>query len=230
MEATNLIPLSEDLGENPPAEVVVLFQRVLAGLFGRSPRALPLTLVILGTGALALAPGCATPVDGTGDGGSGTGGSGEGGTGAGMTSTTTGTTTTTTTGTTTTTTTTTGTGECGPDQHLCGGVCTGNTPGTGCLSSASCTPCPTTANGAPTCSAQGTCDVTCNSGYNKVGMQCQCAAQCCSAADCPSGQTCNGGVCETPTVPCDEQACFLQCFAQMQVGTCVADICVCVSP
>jgi hypothetical protein len=174
--------------------------------------------------------------DGAG-GGAGIGGGGVGGdpsttattgsTGS-TTSSTTGSTTSSTTGSTTTTTTGAGGGgpSCGPMQHLCGGVCAGNTPQTGCFaSSPSCTPCANPpVNGYTTCSASGACDFECNAGWQKSGNACACASGCCSDADCTGGQTCQGGTCKAP--PCDDQACFISCFMQCG-GACVNNTCLC---
>ncbi len=126
----------------------------------------------------------------------------------------------------TTTSTSSGGPECADDQHLCGGVCTGNTTQTGCFTSVTCAPCASPPiNGTSTCSADGKCDFTCNSGYAKSGNSCVCAAECCSNADCPGGGTCQGGVCGAP--PCDQAACIIECFAMFCVGICIGDTCTC---
>ena len=115
---------------------------------------------------------------------------------------------------------------CGPDEHFCGGVCTGNTPGTGCAQSASCDPCPAPEHGTPTCTATGTCEFTCNDGFNDVGGACQCASQCCSSADCSGGNVCSSGTCQPP--PCYLQDCFESCLLSLKCGGfCIGNTCVC---
>jgi hypothetical protein len=114
--------------------------------------------------------------------------------------------------------------ECGANQHSCGGICTGNTPQTGCFTSSTCTACTAPQNGSSICSIDGECDFTCAAGYQQNGNTCSCAQQCCSNADCPAGETCGGGVCSGP--PCDMNACIAQCIIMGCVGVCMGD-CVC---
>jgi hypothetical protein len=125
-----------------------------------------------------------------------------------------------------------GGGMCGAGQHMCPAGCTGNTPESGCLQSPDCAACPVVANGKPTCNAQGLCDVSCNSGYNKSGNTCVCPQQCCSNAECASGQTCMGGTCSGGSSSsggsCDQAACLAQCFIQGKVGICGPSGCMCV--
>jgi hypothetical protein len=126
-----------------------------------------------------------------------------------------------------------GGGMCGAGQHLCAGVCTPNTPESGCFQSPDCSPCPTTANGKATCNAQGLCDVSCNSGYDKSGNSCVCPQQCCSNAECASGQTCMGGACSGGGSGgggggCDQFACTTQCLLQMKFGVCGPSGCMCI--
>src|SRR5262249_27687878 len=63
---------------------------------------------------------------------------------------------------------------CGPLEHICNGLCTPNTPQTGCLN-VSCTPCPVPANGMAVCTLDGHCDFSCFFGYEKSGSNCICA-------------------------------------------------------
>jgi hypothetical protein len=116
--------------------------------------------------------------------------------------------------------------DCSAEQHLCGGVCTNNTPQTGCFTSVTCAPCASPpVNASSTCSADGKCDFSCTPGYMKSGNVCVCASECCSDADCGGGQVCQGNQCVAP--PCDQAQCILDCFAQLCVGLCVGDMCVC---
>ncbi len=122
-----------------------------------------------------------------------------------------------------------GGGDCGAMEHKCGGVCTGNTPQTGCYTSASCAACPSPANGTSTCTPNGTCDITCNFGFIKSGNACVCdpnAQQCCTNNDCNAGETCQNNQCIAP--PCDQNLCIIQCFPGL--GICVGNVCTCVSP
>ena len=115
---------------------------------------------------------------------------------------------------------------CDPPQHLCGGICTGNTPATGCYQSVSCTPCPTVTNGSATCDANGQCAAMCNSPYVANGNQCVCPSQCCTNADCSGNATCQNGTCVQQST-CDEGLCIFQCGLQSMFGVCVNDMCVC---
>ena len=113
---------------------------------------------------------------------------------------------------------------CNPPQHLCGGICSDNTPATGCYQSVSCTPCPTVINGTAICSAQGACAPSCNSPYVPSGNNCVCPQQCCNDNDCSGGATCENGSCVDP---CDEPLCIALCLIQGKVGICLANQCVC---
>lgn len=139
--------------------------------------------LVLAIGLLAAA--CASGTDtGNSGGGGGSGGTATGTTGTGST---TGTPTGTSTGT---------TPNCGATQHLCGGICTDNTPESGCYGSSSCEPCPSPANGAAICSEAGVCDVTCNDPYVKSGSHCECPTECCIPDDCTDEDTeCVEGAC-----------------------------------
>ncbi len=130
---------------------------------------------------------------------------------------------------------TTGGGACGAGQHMCPTGCMGNTPETGCLQSATCAACPAVANGKTTCNAQGLCDVSCDSGYNKNGNTCVCPLSCCSNAECAAGQTCMGGTCSGSSTSsgggsCDQFACTAQCLLQNKFGICGPSGCMCVTP
>lgn len=115
---------------------------------------------------------------------------------------------------------------CDPPQHLCGGICTGNTPATGCYQSVDCTPCPTVTNGSATCDANGLCAAMCNSPYVANGNQCVCPSQCCTNADCGNNASCQNGTCvQDPS--CDEPLCIIQCAVQNKVGICISNNCVC---
>jgi hypothetical protein len=127
-------------------------------------------------------------------------------------------------------------GGCVGGQHMCGGVCVGNTPQTGCTSSMTCVPCSAPLYGTAVCSPAGDCDFTCQAGYTKQGMNCACAAQCCSDADCSNGQTCMGGTCQSPPPPppmCDQAQCAAGCIAaclfqgKVGLGICLNGACNC---
>ena len=118
---------------------------------------------------------------------------------------------------------------CDSDEHLCGGICAGNTTQTGCFQSVTCAPCAAPPiHGTSTCSAAGLCDFTCGSGYTKSGNSCVCDSECCSDADCANGASCSGGTCsDPPPPPCDDNACILECAAFFCVGICLGDTCTC---
>jgi hypothetical protein len=113
---------------------------------------------------------------------------------------------------------------CDPPEHLCGGICVGNTPQTGCYQSTTCTACPSVINGTTTCTAGGLCDFTCTSPYVKNGPSCSCPTQCCSNADCSGGATCDNGQC---VEPCDQALCIFNCGLQNKVGVCQGNQCIC---
>ncbi|MCA9623383.1 MAG: hypothetical protein KC731_30390, partial [Myxococcales bacterium] len=115
--------------------------------------------------------------------------------------------------------------QCNAPQHLCGGICVGNTPATGCYQSMSCTACPNVPNGTATCTMDGYCGANCNPGYMPSGTTCVCQSQCCSDADCGSGSSCQNGTC---VADCDQALCIAACLLQMKVGICVSNSCVCV--
>lgn len=110
----------------------------------------------------------------------------------------------------------TGTGMgCPAGQHLCGGVCAGNTPQTGCFGSSNCAPCMAApVNSTSICTDNGTCDFTCGGGYVKNGNACVCGtAVCCADSDCGgNGSTCVGGNCTVPAT-CDGFQCATSCLA-----------------
>jgi hypothetical protein len=118
---------------------------------------------------------------------------------------------------------------CDADEHLCGGICSGNTPQTGCFQSVTCAACAAPPiHGSVTCSSAGLCDFTCGAGYTKSGNSCVCANECCSDSDCGNGASCDGGVCgEPPPPPCDDAACAFECGLYLCVGICLGDICTC---
>lgn len=81
---------------------------------------------------------------------------------------------------------------CTPPEHLCGGICVGNTVQTGCTNSVDCSPCVgPTANGSVACSPGGDCTITCDMGYTLVGTECTCATECCSENDCSGNEICD---------------------------------------
>lgn len=115
--------------------------------------------------------------------------------------------------------------ECDPGKHLCGGICVGNTPQTGCYQSVACTPCPSVTYGTTTCTSDGLCDFTCTSPYQKSGNTCSCPMQCCSSLDCSGGQTCENGQCVTP---CSDSDCLFDCVLMGYLfGSCQGGQCVC---
>ena len=120
--------------------------------------------------------------------------------------------------------------QCGVTEHLCGGVCAGNTPVTGCYGSASCVACPSSAHGASTCSSQGACVITCDAGYQKSGNQCICNSQCCADSDCGAGATCQSGTCVDPPPACDAAQCTIECTVKNGaacIGVCLGGNCTC---
>ena len=116
---------------------------------------------------------------------------------------------------------------CSPPEHMCGGICVGNTPATGCYQSVSCTPCPNVTNGSAICSMDGNCDVMCNAPYVPQGLACVCPTQCCSNADCGSNANCVNGTCEQQG-SCDPVACAAICLLQMAIGICQGNQCICI--
>jgi hypothetical protein len=125
-------------------------------------------------------------------------------------------------------------GGCAPPKHECGGICTPNTPATGCYQSVSCNPCPPAPSfGTSVCTMDGLCDFTCQQPYVKQGSACGCASECCSSADC-NGGTCQNGTCtDPPPPPCDMATCtsdcFLMCFPGFGLGICdpITNTCLC---
>jgi hypothetical protein len=115
---------------------------------------------------------------------------------------------------------------CDPPNHLCGGICVGNTPQTGCYQSQSCTACPTPTNGSATCAADGTCAAMCNAPYVAQGASCVCPQQCCSNNDCGGGATCQNGTCVQP-MTCDQVLCTALCLVQGKFGLCQGNTCLC---
>lgn len=110
-------------------------------------------------------------------------------------------------------------GSCASNEKLCGGVCVGFGPANGC-SAPGCTACSqqAPAHGVLACNAQGQCDFSCDSGYNKSGSNCvsttggvdggsslSCGGQRCTNS-CPlSTQCCKSGGgcgCNVPTLGC----------------------------
>lgn len=185
-------------------------------------------LCLVGVGLLAQASGCAQPTDGTGgrSGEEDTGSGGAGGAGAGPVVTTSS-------GggsgeTTSTTSTTSGGSGCGAQEHMCGGICVGNTPQTGCFTSTSCSPCQAPANGTVLCTADGLCDTQCNPGYEEQGAACVCPSQCCSNADCGGGgMACNGGVCQCVAQCCSDNDCPYN-YEVCDGGACACDPALCI--
>jgi hypothetical protein len=120
-----------------------------------------------------------------------------------------------------------GSGGCPNGQHLCGGVCVGNTPQTGCWASTTCSPCPNApTSGTVICTADGQCDFNCQAPYMKEGNACACPNECCTNADCTGGATCSNGACVA--APCDEITCVQTCLQQFMLGMCNGNVCECV--
>jgi hypothetical protein len=117
---------------------------------------------------------------------------------------------------------------CGASEHLCSGICTGNTPATGCFTSQTCAKCGDVPNGAPICNAQGACDANCPAGYTKNGYACECQSACCVDKDCGSGNICTGGTCSTGGGGmCDDFFCALTCVVNGGFGACAGGKCLC---
>lgn len=201
--------------------------------------------------SLVTALGCA-------QGGGIPGAGGAGGAGGGSTSSTTGTTSTSTTitsststsststmststtsMTTTTSTSTTTPNGCLFQQHKCNGVCTDNTPESGCFTSTTCDPCPMpAANGVAICSSLGACDLQCDTGYQPNASKTACDAippppECCDDTDCvpPAFPICLNGYCQFPFgAVCDPARCneFCQCAVNggtpQSTGQCMPNI------
>ena len=127
---------------------------------------------------------------------------------------------------------------CPVGQHQCGGVCTGNTPQTGCSGSLDCLACSPPANGTSSCTAAGACDFSCGASYTKQGNSCVCSYACCTDADCGAGSTCMGGSCSTTTGSgpgtCNSDDCTASCIfgciiqGKIGVGNCTNGACACV--
>ncbi|MFS8071404.1 MAG: hypothetical protein ACMG6S_33960 [Byssovorax sp.] len=125
---------------------------------------------------------------------------------------------------------------CPAGQHQCGGICTGNTPQTGCFGSSNCLACPPApVNGTASCAADGTCDFTCGASYTKQGGSCVCSFACCTNADCGAGSACVGGSCSAPQPTCDQGACTAGCLASCLfgqgtpgIGICMNSACTCI--
>ena len=126
---------------------------------------------------------------------------------------------------------------CPAGQHLCGGICAGNTIQTGCFGSSTCTPRPAApVNGTTICSGNGTCDFTCSANHVKQNNACVCASACCSDADCGGGgSVCSGGTCTVVAPACDQgvclQNCIFMCLIQNGtpgVGICAGNMCNCI--
>jgi hypothetical protein len=114
---------------------------------------------------------------------------------------------------------------CEQPNHLCGGICVGNTVETGCHQSPDCQACPAPMHGTPSCTDDGYCDLSCAAPYEKMGISCVCPMECCTDADCSgSDEVCDNNTC---IVPCDATECFLICELLMQVGGCVNNMCTC---
>ncbi|MEM9874924.1 MAG: hypothetical protein AAF928_08515, partial [Myxococcota bacterium] len=116
---------------------------------------------------------------------------------------------------------------CTPPQHLCDGMCVGNTVASGCTNSVTCDPCPEpSSNGAATCTPNGDCSVACDAGYTAVGGQCQCATECCSEADCSGNEVCTAqGQCTSDCGLLSNPAGFLACnlFCQVINSSCASN-------
>jgi len=120
---------------------------------------------------------------------------------------------------------------CTPPEHLCGGICVGNTVETGCTSSVDCSPCPQpTANGTATCTTNGACSLECDMGYTAVGNDCVCATECCSESDCASGEVCTEqGQCTSDCQFLSNPEGFFACQAICAIlnQSCVSSSCSC---
>lgn len=119
---------------------------------------------------------------------------------------------------------------CNPPEHLCGGICVGNTVETGCTNSVDCSPCVgPTANGSVACSPGGDCTITCDQDYVLSGTECVCANQCCSEADCSSGEVCAQGQCTSDCDPLSNFQGWLACEAICGLlnQSCVSSSCTC---
>ena len=116
--------------------------------------------------------------------------------------------------------------QCDPPNHMCGGICVGNTPATGCYQSQSCAACPNPVNGTASCSIDGACAAMCNAPYVAQGNSCVCPQQCCSNNDCGGGATCQNGTCVQP-MTCDQVQCTALCLIQGKFGLCQGNSCVC---
>ena len=209
------LPLSGVLVENPARRSAVL----RTGLFSSAGAGVLGALWLAGVLVLAAAPGCAQGSDddlgdpgGTGPGSGGSSGTGgPAATGAGGSATTGGG----------------GMGSggsgspCGAQEHMCGGICTGNTPESGCFSNTTCDPCTAPANGTATCTTTGLCDFECTAPYQKNGAACTCPSMCCSNAECTGGLQCMSGTCACATECCSANDCAS--YQTCTGGSCACD-------
>ena len=105
---------------------------------------------------------------------------------------------------------------CGSQQKKGGGVCVGNDPAVGCYAAGGCTAWAQPTNGTSACSSLGSCDFTCNSGYQPSAGQCEAIST--NPANCPptspkSGDACNpfalpAGLCWYGAKSCSCQGIF----------------------
>jgi hypothetical protein len=114
--------------------------------------------------------------------------------------------------------------ECLPGFHRCGGVCLPETSTSAC--GASCTVCPTDANGTASCQG-GSCKLACNSGFHDCGGQCKpndstasCGSSCTPCAASANGKaTCTAGQCGVSCNP-GYHACGSQCLSDQSPASC----------
>ncbi|MBM4778502.1 MAG: hypothetical protein GQE15_12440 [Archangiaceae bacterium] len=114
---------------------------------------------------------------------------------------------------------------CPANTNLCGGSCVPPTTVTACGSR--CLNCAGVANATPSCTAAGTCDFTCNTGYHRCGNQCvsnfapeTCGISCTACPVAPNSMaTCDGNVCGLQCAMGFHQ-CGNDCVSDFDVATC----------
>lgn len=123
---------------------------------------------------------------------------------------------------------------CPSGTHDCNGLCYGSTDTNAC--GPSCLSCPLPSHGDhAVCTAAGTCDVVCVSGYKKCGSSCIPLSGCCGDGDC-SAPTHGSATCDLTThscvVSCDQNYtdCSGSCAPITNVNSCGPSCATCTAP
>jgi hypothetical protein len=117
---------------------------------------------------------------------------------------------------------------CQPDEHLCGGLCTGNTVESGCSQSTDCAPCPTDPNGTTSCTTEGLCQLDCAMPYLRIGDTCDCATECCANSDCDVDEICEMGACKVDCSMGTQTYTYCLALCGVQNMSCDPITCTCV--